>query len=174
MILKSLHRTSPIRSALFLTILFVACFSGTYRAAALQIALPPGSYYTTWGQSVRTYTQAVVSFTAYSSTMDVWEYSGYVMVTNGTAYCSRGRLFNNNWSEIYPQQHTGSPFPISAPSSWIYDSFTLQGAANIAYSVRGIYQVSSDLSGGQCAYGGGTMWEKSGQWIAWDHWATST
>jgi hypothetical protein len=154
--------------------MFLAIFFGTYNARALRIIMPSGSYYDTWGQAVHTYTEAIVSFTAYPTSVDVWEYSGYVMVLNGTANCSRGRLFDNNWHEIYPQQHSGSPFPISAPSSWIFDSYTLYGSANIAYSARGMYQVSSDLSGGTCGYGGGTVWEKPGMYIAWNHWATST
>lgn len=162
-----------LRTLLLAVVVLLAGFTGTYRALADRVSMPGGSYYTVWGQSARLYDQATVSFTGYASWMDVWENSGSVYVTNGTAACSRSRIFDPSWTLIASYQSSGTPYPMVAPAGWSFDSY-LFSTVTAGYPMRGYHQVSSDYVGGQCAYGGGVGWEKSGQFIAWSHWATST
>lgn len=167
-----LHRTAS--SACLLVIAFAMSLGVSSAALATEIALPGGSYYTVWGHEARVNSQAIVSFTAYSSWMDVWENSGYTMLLNGgPVRCSRSRVFGDNWELLYSIQAAGSPFPISTYNTWYFDTRTFSTVTD-GYPIRGFYQVTSVLDNGVCGYGGGVGWEKPGQFTAWDRWATST
>ena len=169
---------SRLRQAVLLLALlssaFTLSFAGTSEVLATQIAMPGSSYYTVQGHAARAHVQAVVSFEAYSSWMDVWENSGYVYVTNGTANCRRSRVFGDSWELLWNWGSSTAPYPITAPSGWQFDSIWFFTVTD-GYPMRGYYQFTSnyDSSTGHCAYGGGVGWEKPGQVIAWNHWPTS-
>lgn len=174
----SSHHSGRVRDASFaagLVTIFILSLFATRQVAATQLALPSAGYYTVWGHSSRGDVQAVVSFTAYSSWMDVWENSAYVSMRNGTANCRRSRVFGDNWELLWNWSWSGDPYPLSAPTGWIFDSIWFSAVTD-GYAMRGYYQFTSDYNSatGYCAYGGGIGWEKPGQQVAWEHWATST
>jgi hypothetical protein len=164
----------PVRIVMVVVVLS-SLFTSYKAVTAAQIWMPWNSYYTVWGHSTRLDVQGVVSFQTYPGSMDVWENSAWVRIRNGTAACSRSRVFDSNWIAIYSVQWWGWPYPIAAVDNrgWIFDDYVFS-TRNAAYPMRGYVQVSSEISNGQCAYGGGIGWEKSGEFTAWSHWPTST
>jgi hypothetical protein len=94
------------------------------------------------------------------------------MLLNGTARCSRSRVFDADWNVLFSGQWAQYPYPITSYYVWIFDQWTFSGVTHV-YPMHGFFQVSSEYSG-QCGYGGGIGWKKPGQQIAWDNWPTST